>query len=81
MAAISRVYTVAYVAEMLGEDEDWLDEIAIFMLPEDGRLSVWQSNGSAVTAFTKFGIENLRYEIQARDECPDLEPRRPSQRR
>ena len=24
MAAITRVYTIGYVAEMLGEDEDWL---------------------------------------------------------
>ncbi len=81
MAAISRVYTVGLVAEMLGEDEDWLDDLSIMMPPEDGRLSVWQADGSSVTAFTEFGIENLRYEIQAHDECPDLEPRRPSKRR
>jgi len=80
MAAISRVYTVALVADMLGEDEDWLDELSIMMPPEDGRLSVWQADGSSVTAFTEFGIENLRYEIQYRDECPDLEPQRPAKR-
>ena len=81
MAAISRVYTVAYVAEMLGEDEDWLDELSIGLLPEDGSLNVWQGDGSSLTAFTEFGIENLKYVIQEHDEFPDLEPRRPSKRR
>ena len=28
MAAISFVYTIARVAEMLGEDEEWLHELA-----------------------------------------------------
>jgi hypothetical protein len=81
MAAISRVYTVGLVAEMLGEDEDWLDEISIEIPPEDGRLIVWQADGSSVTAFTEFGIENLRYVIEAHDEFPDTEPQRPSKRR
>lgn len=60
MAAISRVYTVSRVAEMLGEDEDWLSEIAIGMDPEDGCLWVYGVGEDGVTAFTDFGIENLR---------------------
>jgi hypothetical protein len=28
VAAITRVYTIGYVAEMLGENEDWLHDIA-----------------------------------------------------
>jgi hypothetical protein len=28
MAAITRVYTITCVAKMLGEDEDWLHDIA-----------------------------------------------------
>lgn len=40
MAGISHVFTISRVAEMLGEDEDLLQEISIDMNPEDGRLSV-----------------------------------------
>ena len=40
MAGISYVFTISRVAEMLGEDEEWLDEISIVLDPEDGRLGV-----------------------------------------
>ena len=33
MAAISFVFIIARVAEMLGEDEEWLEEISISMDP------------------------------------------------
>lgn len=81
MAAISRVYTVGLVAEMLGEDEDWLDEISMGVSPQEGRLKVLGPDGLSVTAFTEFGIEHLRYIIQAHDECPEFDPPRPSNRR
>ena len=35
MAAISWVFTIDYVAEMLGEDVEWLWELQIDMEPED----------------------------------------------
>ena len=38
MAGISYVFTISRIAEMLGEDEEWLDEISIVLDPEDGRL-------------------------------------------
>jgi hypothetical protein len=41
MAAITTVFTITYVAEMLGEDEDWLWELSIDMLPKDGCLRVY----------------------------------------
>jgi hypothetical protein len=41
MAATSSVFTISHVAEILGEDEQSLDDIAIEMEPEDGRLTVW----------------------------------------
>lgn len=47
------------VAEMLGEDEDWLEEISLDMDPEDGRVTVWGIGQEAITAFTDLGIENL----------------------
>ena len=60
MAAITRVYTIGYVAEMLGEDEDWLSDIATDMDPEDGCLWVYGVGEDGVIAFTDFGIENLK---------------------
>jgi hypothetical protein len=38
VAAIASVFTIGYVANLLGEDEDWLHELSIDMFPEDGRL-------------------------------------------
>jgi len=41
LAAISAVFTIAYVANLLGEDEDWLFDLASDMFPEDGCLCVY----------------------------------------
>jgi hypothetical protein len=60
MAAQSYVFTIARVAEMLGEDEDWLHTIADDMEPEDGCLWVCGINESTTRAFTQFGIESLQ---------------------
>ena len=38
LPAISHVFTITYVAEMLGEDEEWLWELQIDMFAEDGCL-------------------------------------------
>ena len=60
MAATSSVFTIGRVAEMLGEEEDWLGDIAAEMDPEDGRLIVWGPNDTETAAFPHDGIENLR---------------------
>jgi hypothetical protein len=60
MAAISAVFTIGYVANLLGEDEDWLFELSIGMEPEDGSLWVYGVGEDGVPAFTRDGIENLR---------------------
>ena len=60
MAAISHVFTITYVAQLLGEHEDWLHELSIDMFPEDGCLYVYRGKDDAVTAFTNDGIENLK---------------------
>jgi len=52
LAAISHVFAITYVAELLGEDEDWLHELSIDMFPEDGRLYVCRGKDDALTAFT-----------------------------
>ena len=41
MAAIAHVFTISYVANLLGEDEDWLFELSTDMFPEDGCLWVY----------------------------------------
>jgi hypothetical protein len=63
LPAISAVFTVTYVAEMLGEDEDWLHELSIDMFPEDSCLRVYGVGKDGVTAFTDYGIECLKHII------------------
>jgi len=72
MAAPSAVFTIARVAEMLGEDVDWLSDVALEMDPEDGCLSVYDVNDEGTTAFTKFGIENLKELIEIHKANPSI---------
>jgi hypothetical protein len=60
MAAISYVYTIARVAEMLGVDEDRLWQLCDWMDPQDGRLWVHGPGEEATIAFTRSGVECLR---------------------
>jgi hypothetical protein len=60
MAGISFVFTIARVAEMLGEDEEWLREISINMDPEEGHLWVMGIGEDQCPAFTEYGVECLR---------------------
>jgi hypothetical protein len=60
MAAISAVFTIGYVANLLGEDENWIFDLSINMFPEDGCLWVYSVGEDGVPAFTREGIENLR---------------------
>jgi hypothetical protein len=63
LAAIAAVFTIGYVANMLGEDEGWLHELSIDMFPEDGCLRVYGVGEYGVTAFTQYGIECLQHII------------------
>jgi hypothetical protein len=60
LAAISAVFTIGYVAELLGEDENRLRELSIDMFPKDGCLHVYGVGEDGVTAFTEYGIECLK---------------------
>lgn len=60
VATIAAVFTIGYVTNMLGEDEDWLYELSIDMFPEDGCLRVYGVAEDGVTAFTRDGIERLQ---------------------
>lgn len=73
MPAISHVFTIRHVAELLGEDEDWLYELSIDMFPEDGCLRVYGIGEDGVTAFTEDGIECLK-QIVAEDRAAEKAP-------
>ncbi|MBP2233288.1 hypothetical protein J2847_006625 [Azospirillum agricola] len=52
------------VAEILGEDVEWLIDIAIELEPEDGCLTVFGPGEQWFYALTEDGIENLKELIQ-----------------
>ena len=56
---VSRVKTIDRVAKELGEDVDWLFDVAIEMEPEDGLIWVQGLDDESVLAFTDFGVESL----------------------
>lgn len=58
---IHAVQTITLVARELGEDEDWLADIATEMEPEDGLIWVYSAeHEEGIMAFTEFGVESLR---------------------
>jgi hypothetical protein len=63
MAAISSYYTLAREAEVLDEDEEWLHELSIDMFAEDGCVTIHGIGEESITAFSDFGIDNLRETI------------------
>jgi hypothetical protein len=79
MAAISAVFTIGYVANLLGEDEDWLFDLSTDMFSEDGCLCVYGVGEDGVPAFTQDGVENLRQVIaDARAERKAPPPAQPT---
>jgi hypothetical protein len=56
---VHHVHTIGRVAEMFGENEDWLSDIANEMDAEAGLIWVYGAGGDGVMAFTDFGIETL----------------------
>jgi hypothetical protein len=69
---VSYVFTLSHVAEMLGEDEEWLFEVAEEMDTEDGQLWVVGVGEDGVMAFTDDGIENLKELIAIHRETPSI---------
>ena len=70
VAAIAAVFTIGYVANMLGEDEDWLYELSIDMFPEDGCLRVYGVGEDGVTAFTQGRHRVPAADHRRRTSCP-----------
>ena len=69
---VHHVHTIARVAEMLGEDEDWLSDVANEMDQEGGLIWVYGLSDDGVMAFTDFGIETLTGLIEIYKADPDL---------
>jgi hypothetical protein len=69
---VHHVRTIARVAEMLGEDEEWLWDVANEMDQEDGLIWVYGPGDDGVMAFTDFGIETLTGIIEIYNANPQL---------
>jgi hypothetical protein len=69
---VHHVYTITRVAEMVGEDEEWLWDVAIEMDQEDGLIWVYGPGDESLMAFTDFGIETLTGLIQIYKADPQL---------
>ena len=60
MAAPASAVTISRAAEILGEDEELLWDMAIDMEPEDGCLWIYGTDDQQTIAFTPAGMEYLR---------------------
>jgi len=69
---VHHVTTINHVAEQLGEDEDWLRDVASEMEIEDGVIWVYGVGEDGILAFTDFGIESLIELIKMHKENPTL---------
>ena len=74
MAAPGHVFTISRAAEILGEDEDLLWELAGSLEPEDGCLWIYDTGDRQMMAFTDRGLECLQ-ELIADHQCSPLPPR------
>ena len=64
------------VAKELGEDEDWLYDVANEMEVEDGVIWVYGADDAQEMAFTDFGIESLIDLIKMHKDDPTILARR-----
>jgi hypothetical protein len=68
---IHHVTTINRVAAELGEDEEWLSDVATELEIEDGVIWVYGIGEDGVLAFTDFGIENLRDLVRMHKDNPN----------
>jgi hypothetical protein len=69
---VHHVTTIARVAIELGEDEDWLWQVADEMETEDGLIWVYGPGDDGVMAFSDEGIECLQELIALHKANPKL---------
>jgi hypothetical protein len=70
---VSRVRTIDRIAKDLGEDVDFLFDVAIEMEPEDGLI--WVLSLGDESAFTDDGVDSLVELIKIYREMPPREER------
>jgi len=75
MAAPANAFSISRAAEILGEDEELLWEVAIEMEPEDGTLRIHGTGDQATLAFTDRGLGNLRELIAEHKRWKPTHPR------
>ena len=69
---VHHVTTIDRVAKDLGEEEDWLSDVAMEMEIEDGVIWVYGLDERGTMAFSDFGIENLVELIKMYKDDPSL---------
>ncbi|MEE3627817.1 hypothetical protein UCD39_28230 [Nitrospirillum sp. BR 11752] len=69
---VHHVQTITRVAQLLGEDEDWLWDVASEMDQEDGLIWVYGPGEETIMAFTDFGIKTLTDLVQIHKDNPGL---------
>lgn len=69
---VSHVKTIDLVTKELGEDGDWLFDVAVGMDTEDGVIWVYGVADEGVMAFTDFGVENLVELVKMHKADPSL---------
>jgi len=72
---VSHVRTIDRVAKDLGEDVDFLFDVAMEMETEDGVIWVLSLDDDSVIAFTDFGVDSLVELITIHREMPPRERR------
>ena len=72
---VSHVRTIDRVAKDLGEDVDFLFDVAMEMETEDGVIWVLSLDDDSVIAFTDFGVDNLVELIKIHREMPPRDQR------
>lgn len=73
---VHHVKTISRVAMELGEDEDWVYDVAMEMDVEDGLIWVYSADDDGEMALTDVGIENLVDLIRIHKDDPTILARR-----
>lgn len=69
---VHHVHTIARVAKMLGENEEWLWDMATEMDQEGGLIWIYGPGDYSVMGFTDFGIETLTGIVEIHKADPSL---------
>ena len=72
---VSHVRTIDRVAKELGEDLDFLFDVAMEMETQDGVIWVLSLDDESVLAFTDFGVDSLVELIKIHRETPPRQQR------